>query len=87
MPAVLSQMRIQSLVLLRLVDDLLDFSKLEEKKITLVQEPFLLREMVDQVLASVGAKDGVEMQRDIQDNVPKLCLIVFLLCSPKVLLS
>lgn len=64
-------------VLLSLIDDILDFSKIEAGKIALVQEPFDLRSLVENVvelLAPRAQGKGIEIASFVSPDLPPLVL-------------
>ncbi|WP_019403869.1 MULTISPECIES: ATP-binding protein [unclassified Chelatococcus] len=64
-------------VLLSLIDDILDFSKIEAGKIALVQEPFDLRSLVENVvelLAPRAQGKGIEIASFIAPDLPALVM-------------
>ncbi|MFL0797255.1 MAG: response regulator [Cellvibrionaceae bacterium] len=58
--------------LLVIINDILDYSKIEAKKLKLEAEPFSLREMVQAVsnLFTASASQGVNYRVFVEDNVP-----------------
>lgn len=58
--------------LLRIIDDVLDFSRIEAEHIPLAEEPFDLREVVNRVanLLTSQTRSGVQLEIDIGDDVP-----------------
>ena len=59
--------------LLSIINDVLDFSKIEEGRIDLDNTPFLLRSMVGQALRTLAARanqKGLEMVFNVEENVP-----------------
>ncbi len=59
--------------LLTLVNDILDFSKLESGKFTIENEPFRLREMLDETVKPLSLhafEKGLELACDVGANVP-----------------
>ncbi|MDT8327745.1 MAG: ATP-binding protein [Roseovarius sp.] len=63
--------------LLTIINDILDFSKIEAGKLTLAQEPFRLRELVEdvtQLLAPLAARKGLEFFSDVAPHLPDLML-------------
>ena len=64
--------------LLAIINDVLDFSKLEAGKLILESIPFLLRTSLDEVvtlLAHSAHDKGLELTLNIKNNVPDLSLI------------
>lgn len=64
-------------VLLSLIDDILDFSKIEAGKIALVQEPFDLRSLVENVvelLAPRAQGKGIEIASFVAPDLPPLVM-------------
>ncbi|APF38749.1 hypothetical protein BOQ54_16650 [Chelatococcus daeguensis] len=64
-------------VLLSLIDDILDFSKIEAGKIALVQEPFDLRSLVENVvelLAPRAQGKGIEIASFVAPDLPSLVM-------------
>ncbi len=62
-----------TLDLLSLIDDLLDFSKLEQKKVEILKEPFSVRTIVADVLKIMDAKSkekSLELRARIAETVP-----------------
>lgn len=60
-----TQINVASHHLLRLINDVLDISKIEEGKLTLTEEPFNLRMAVDGIISTMqpGARDkGIDLQ-------------------------
>lgn len=63
----------ESTRLSRLINDLLELSKMEEGKMTLNQEWIDMREMIETILPRVelqAKKKGLQLKVDIQDNLP-----------------
>ena len=61
--------------LLAIINDVLDFSKIEEGRIDLDCTPFLLRSMVGEVLRNLSAqaaKKGLEILCNVEQNVPDM---------------
>ncbi|MEI6208896.1 MAG: response regulator [Desulfuromonadales bacterium] len=59
--------------LLSIINDVLDFSKIEEGRINLDLSPFLLRSMIGQTLRTLSTRaveKGLEMVFNIEQNVP-----------------
>ena len=59
--------------LLAILDDILDFSKIEAKKVELSNEPFSLRECLDEVLDIQGPRlraKGLDLKFDMAKGVP-----------------
>jgi signal transduction histidine kinase/CheY-like chemotaxis protein/HPt (histidine-containing phosphotransfer) domain-containing protein len=59
--------------LLAIINDVLDFSKIEEGRIDLDASPFLLRSMVGQTLRTLSARanqKGLEVVFNVEQNVP-----------------
>jgi len=60
--------------LVRLVDDILNFAKLESGKFELVSEPFNFREIIQEVMAMVtpqANQKGIQLLIDYSDQVPR----------------
>ncbi|MDK2123326.1 hybrid sensor histidine kinase/response regulator [Parachitinimonas caeni] len=65
--------RVSSQNLLKIINDILDFSRIEAGKLAIVQEPFSLREVVDQTIAVLGlsAEDkGLALANEVAEAVP-----------------
>lgn len=63
--------------LLTIINDILDFSKIEAAKLSLLSEPFVLRDSVEDVtslLASGVSDSGVDLLLRIQPDLPKTFL-------------
>ncbi|WP_294607432.1 ATP-binding protein [uncultured Roseovarius sp.] len=63
--------------LLTIINDILDFSKIEAGKLTLAQEPYRLREIVEdvtQLLAPLAARKGLEFFSDVAPELPDVIL-------------
>ncbi len=63
--------------LLTIINDVLDFSKLEAGKLVLEHIPFSLREMLDEVvvlLAHTAHEKGLELTLNVHNNVPESVL-------------
>ncbi|MFP5440569.1 MAG: ATP-binding protein [Gammaproteobacteria bacterium] len=62
--------------LLRIIDDVLDFSRIEAERIPLAEEPFDLREAVAQVTGLMSSRlpDGVTLETAIGDDVPDIII-------------
>ena len=61
--------------LLRILNDVLDFSKMEAGKLNLAHEPFALRPAISDLVRffSFGAnKQGIELTSDIDDKIPEI---------------
>jgi len=61
--------------LLTIINDILDYSKIESGKLELENEPFKLREVVDSVLDLLAAKaseKGLDLIADIDPEIPEL---------------
>ena len=59
--------------LLSIINDVLDFSKIEEGKIVLDESPFLLRSMIGHTLRTLSARagqKGLEMVFNVEQDVP-----------------
>ncbi len=59
--------------LLRIIDDILDVSKIEAGKLSLEQEPFSLRTCLDETLSPFGVRAderGLELLCDVDSDVP-----------------
>ncbi len=60
----------------RIIDDLLDLSKISAGKLPLEREPFGLRDVIDEVMTMLGPqaqKKGLELQQLVYSDVP-ICL-------------
>ena len=71
----LQVMRNSSEGLLKIIDDILDYSKIERNKLVLENAPFNLRECIDDAcdfVAHQAAKKGLELVIAIEPNVPTL---------------
>jgi two-component system, sensor histidine kinase and response regulator len=69
--------RASAQTLLRLLNDLLDFSRLEADRLALESVPFELRETVGEVmksLAPLGAEKGLELAHYVRPDVPDIWL-------------
>jgi len=63
--------------LLTIINDILDFSKIEAGKLTLAQEPYRLREIIEditQLLAPLAARKGLVLYADVAPNLPEVML-------------
>jgi len=63
--------------LLTIINDILDFSKIEAGKLTLAQEPYRLREIVEdvtQLLAPLAARKKLEFFSDVAPQMPDVML-------------
>ena len=63
--------------LLTIVNDILDFSKIEAGKLTLAQEPYRLREIVEdvaQLLAPLAARKGIELFAHVAPDLPEVMI-------------
>ncbi len=63
--------------LLTLINDILDVSKIEAGKLTLAQEPFRLREIVEdvtQLLAPLAARKGLALYGHVAPDLPEVSL-------------
>lgn len=63
--------------LLTIINDILDFSKVEAGKLRLADEPFRLREIVEdvtQLLAPLAARKGLAIFADVAPGLPELIL-------------
>lgn len=63
--------------LLTIINDILDFSKIEAGKLTLAQEPYRLRELVEdvtQLLAPLAARKKLEFFSSVAPDVPDVML-------------
>ncbi len=63
--------------LIQVINDILDFSKIESGHLELEQQPFELRQCLEDVLDMFGAraaKQGLELVYDIAEDVPR-CLV------------
>ena len=63
--------------LLGIINDILDYTKINEGKMKLEREPFSLRRCLDQSMAMVAAKGrekGLEMRYELGDSVPQTIL-------------
>ncbi|MCB1875035.1 MAG: response regulator [Chromatiales bacterium] len=59
--------------LLTIIDDVLDFSKLESGKVNLINEPFVLRNCLEEVVATLGPaaqNKGIELINLLYTDVP-----------------
>jgi two-component system sensor histidine kinase RpfC len=64
-------------ILLALIDDILDVSKLEAQKVELFCEPFALRETVEEVhalLAPLAQEKGLQFEYEVDDSLPQSVL-------------
>jgi signal transduction histidine kinase/CheY-like chemotaxis protein len=69
----LTTVRDASTSLLRVIDDILDFSKVEARKLSLEVVPFILRDVVADTVRTFGVRahdKGLELAYDIADDVP-----------------
>ena len=63
--------------LLTIINDILDVSKIEAGKLTLAQEPYRLREIVEdvaQLLAPLAARKGIELYAHVAPDLPGVML-------------
>lgn len=63
--------------LLTIINDILDFSKIEAGKLTLAQEPYRLREIVEdvtQLLAPLATRKGLVLYADVAPDLPEVML-------------
>ena len=63
--------------LLTIINDILDFSKIEAGKLTLAQEPYRLREIVEdvtQLLAPLAARKGIAIYGQVSPDLPDVML-------------
>ncbi|WP_297767405.1 ATP-binding protein [uncultured Roseovarius sp.] len=63
--------------LLTIINDILDFSKIEAGKLTLSNEAFRLREIIEdvtQLLAPLAARKGLTFYADVAPNLPDMIL-------------
>jgi signal transduction histidine kinase/DNA-binding response OmpR family regulator len=63
--------------LLTIINDILDFSKIEAGKLALAQEPYRLREIVEdvaQLLAPLAARKGIELYAHVAPDLPEVLL-------------
>ena len=63
--------------LLTIINDILDFSKIEAGKLTLAQEPYRLREIVEdvaQLLAPLAARKEIELYAHVAPDLPEVML-------------
>ncbi len=63
--------------LLTIINDILDFSKIEAGKLTLAQEPYRLREIVEdvtQLLAPLAARKELEFFSDVAPELPDVMM-------------
>ncbi len=63
--------------LLTIINDILDFSKIEAGKLTLAQEPYRLREIIEdvtQLLAPLAARKGLVLYADVAPDLPEVML-------------
>src|SRR5439155_2678718 len=60
-------------LLLQIVDDILDFSKIEAGKLELCEAPFVLHDILNEileVLATRAAEKGIELACQVSTHVP-----------------
>ncbi|WP_176214243.1 ATP-binding protein [Roseovarius sp. A-2] len=63
--------------LLTIINDILDFSKIEAGKLTLTQEPYRLREIVEdvtQLLAPLAVRKGIAIYGQVSPDLPDVML-------------
>ncbi|SEM53035.1 His Kinase A (phospho-acceptor) domain-containing protein [Roseovarius tolerans] len=63
--------------LLTIINDILDFSKIEAGKLTLAQEPYRLRDLVEdvtQLLAPLAARKGIALYGHVSPDLPDVML-------------
>ncbi len=63
--------------LLTIINDILDFSKIEAGKLTLAEEPYRLREIIEdvtQLLAPLAARKGLVLYADAAPTIPEIIL-------------
>src|SRR6056297_1266741 len=63
--------------LLTIINDILDFSKIEAGKLTLAQEPYRLREIVEdvaQLLAPLASRKRIELYTHVAPDLPEMML-------------
>ncbi|SEL78908.1 Signal transduction histidine kinase [Roseovarius azorensis] len=63
--------------LLTIINDILDFSKIEAGKLTLAEEPYRLREIIEdvtQLLAPLAARKGLVLYADVAPTIPEVML-------------
>ncbi|WP_104018892.1 ATP-binding protein [Roseovarius nitratireducens] len=63
--------------LLAIINDILDFSKIEAGKFTLAQEPYRLREIVEdvaQLLAPLASRTGIELYAHVAPDLPEVMI-------------
>jgi len=63
--------------LLTIINDILDFSKIEAGKLTLAQEPYRLREIIEdvaQLLAPLAARKEIELYAHVAPDLPEVML-------------
>ncbi|MDR0832231.1 MAG: response regulator [Bacillales bacterium] len=64
-------------LLLGIINDILDFSKIEVGKLTLESQPFVIREIVENIRELIAPKmdeKNIELNITISDNTPKVLL-------------
>src|SRR6056297_1880046 len=63
--------------LLTIINDILDFSKIEAGKLTLAQEPYRLREVIEdvtQLLAPLASRKGIAIYGQVSPDLPDVML-------------
>lgn len=71
------QIRFSSDVLLSLVNDILDYSKIKSKKMTIENIPFDIKSLTEQavhLISTEAFKKGLEIVTDIDDTLPELVM-------------
>jgi len=61
--------------LMRIINDILDLSKIESGKITLTKEPFYLKEVTNEVKSAlnfIATQKGISLKTEIPQNLPEL---------------
>ena len=73
----LSVAKTSAISLLHLVDELLDFAKIESGKFEIINEPFDIRESVDipaKVISGRASEKGLEILCEVDSNVPQVLI-------------